>query len=97
MSKYGYKLLAAASGPKGRALRIGQIAEFGRTPSISFDIHQAGDAACSALPKSSECYCQHGRLASRYGGEEFAVVLPGVTEDGAVMLADAIRLLVQLR
>lgn len=53
--------------------------------------HQAGDAvlvAASALMvESARQYDEVGR----YGGEEFAILLPGVKEEGAAIVAERIR------
>lgn len=53
--------------------------------------HQAGDAvlvaASAIMVESARQYDEVGR----YGGEEFAVLLPGVTVEGAVTVAERIR------
>ncbi|MBR1170232.1 diguanylate cyclase domain-containing protein [Bradyrhizobium liaoningense] len=64
----------------------------------SVRIHQADDGCLQRIAEViGSATANTGGLASRYCRDESAVVLPGVKEDGAVMVADAIRLLVQLR
>ena len=54
--------------------------------------HQAGDAALASI---AQCIAGGTRRASdlgvRYGGEEFAVLLPGETGQGAFRIAEEIR------
>ena len=54
--------------------------------------HQAGDAALKSL---ADCITRElkreGDLAVRYGGEEFAVLLPGCAIEGAFKVAETIR------
>jgi diguanylate cyclase (GGDEF)-like protein len=54
--------------------------------------HQAGDAALASI---AQCIAGGTRRASdlgvRYGGEEFAVLLPGETGQGAFLIAEEIR------
>ncbi|MGO4328565.1 diguanylate cyclase [Cupriavidus sp. 2TAF22] len=58
--------------------------------------HLAGDDALAAV---GHCIQQHirrpGDYAGRYGGEEFAILLPDTDAQGAVMVADSIRVAVQ--
>jgi len=55
--------------------------------------HQAGDATLAAVAK---CIGDNIRRpldhAARYGGEEFIVVLPDTSPDGAIAMAENIRL-----
>lgn len=53
--------------------------------------HDAGD---SALRKLSECFRQELRgvdTASRFGGDEFALILPQAYADGALIVAERLR------
>lgn len=54
--------------------------------------HQAGDVALAAI---AECIARElqrgGDIGVRYGGEEFAVLLPGDPAEGAFKVAEAIR------
>ncbi|ASW00901.1 GGDEF domain-containing protein [Paraburkholderia aromaticivorans] len=58
--------------------------------------HAQGDIALKHL---AACITRHARrrgdLAARYGGEEFVVVLPDTDENGAVRIAEAIRVEVE--
>ncbi|HAE21565.1 MAG TPA: hypothetical protein DCG47_04480 [Spirochaetaceae bacterium] len=55
--------------------------------------HQAGDASLRAVAEviTGELH-RPGDLACRYGGEEFLVVLPGTDAEGALVVAERIRL-----
>jgi len=51
--------------------------------------HQVGDAAlCSVARALSRSLLRAGDVFARFGGEEFAVVLPGIAAEGAVAVAD---------
>ena len=57
--------------------------------------HQSGD---EVLRNVSESLTRHGRdfdTVSRYGGEEFALILPDVTMHDAVAIADRLRRLIR--
>lgn len=53
--------------------------------------HLVGDEAlCSVARALSAVFHREGDLLARFGGEEFAVVLPGADHEGARMVADRI-------
>jgi diguanylate cyclase (GGDEF)-like protein len=54
--------------------------------------HQAGDQLLKTIGSSiSACLCRSGDLGARYGGDEFAVLLPNTSLAGAARVADQIR------
>lgn len=54
--------------------------------------HVSGDEVLRQVASTLErCIDRAGDLAARFGGEEFSVVLPGTSADGARMLAETIR------
>ena len=54
--------------------------------------HQAGDALLKVIGEAMLANMRRGTdLAARYGGDEFAVLLPGTTLEGAAKIADQIR------
>jgi two-component system cell cycle response regulator len=57
--------------------------------------HLAGDHTLRELVACVGAAIRKEELFSRYGGEEFAVVLPETTRDGAVQAAEGIRRLVE--
>jgi two-component system chemotaxis family response regulator WspR len=55
--------------------------------------HVAGDEVLKQIASTVEgCLGRPGDLAARFGGEEFAVVLPGTSAGGTRLLAEKIRL-----
>lgn len=57
--------------------------------------HSAGDAVIEAVtPLLSEVYSRDEAVLARYGGDEFAFVLPNTTSDEALELAERARRLV---
>ena len=55
--------------------------------------HQQGDDCLKAVALSlNETVKRVGDLVSRYGGEEFTVILPETNEEGAISVAEKIRL-----
>ncbi len=51
--------------------------------------HPVGDAALIAVARAlTNCVHRAGDVLTRYGGEEFAVVMPNVDADGAIMMAN---------
>jgi len=57
--------------------------------------HLEGDRALEQVASVIRGSCRSSDIASRYGGEEFVVVLPETSIDGAVRLAEKIRAGVQ--
>lgn len=58
--------------------------------------HQAGDRCLQAVAKViGDVTSNTSGLSARYGGDEFAVVLPDTGEDDALKVAEAIRLAVR--
>ena len=53
--------------------------------------HIAGDRALSAVSHVLKTQFRPRDVLIRYGGDEFAVLLPGVNEEHAVMIADRVR------
>ena len=51
--------------------------------------HQAGDACLRAVAQAvAQAHRRAGELVARYGGEEWAVILPGVSPEGALAVAE---------
>ncbi|MTV50341.1 diguanylate cyclase [Heliobacillus mobilis] len=60
--------------------------------------HLGGDECLKIIARLLEFFARRpGDLACRYGGEEFALILPETDCDGALQLAEAIRLAVEER
>jgi diguanylate cyclase (GGDEF)-like protein len=53
--------------------------------------HAAGDLVLQALAGLLRKTCRLGDFPGRYGGEEFLIILPETTEEGAVTWADRLR------
>jgi diguanylate cyclase len=53
--------------------------------------HDAGDAALRAVARTLEKSCRATDLAARFGGDEFVVLSPSITQEEARKLAERIR------
>jgi diguanylate cyclase (GGDEF)-like protein len=54
--------------------------------------HQAGDECLRRVAKAvSSCAQRPGDIAARYGGEEFVLLLPGIGETSAALVAERVR------
>lgn len=54
--------------------------------------HLTGDEVIKALASTLMKSCRDYDIVSRYGGEEFVLVMPGATEETAIVRAEAIRM-----
>ncbi|HYD67648.1 GGDEF domain-containing protein [Azospirillum sp.] len=53
--------------------------------------HQAGDTVLRAFTAAVTAELRQGDVFGRYGGEEFCVLLPGTRMDGALIVAERLR------
>ena len=53
--------------------------------------HPAGDSVLKAVSRLIKKNCRDVDIPVRYGGEEFLIVLPEISQDGAVVVAERIR------
>jgi diguanylate cyclase (GGDEF)-like protein len=53
--------------------------------------HEAGDAALAAVADAIQTRLRESDFASRWGGEEFLVLLPDTRPDGAMRVAETLR------
>jgi diguanylate cyclase (GGDEF)-like protein len=56
--------------------------------------HRSGDAVLAEIARTIRLHLRASDIAGRYGGEEFLVVLPETPLDGALILAERIRIAV---
>ncbi|MFC7447275.1 putative bifunctional diguanylate cyclase/phosphodiesterase [Rhodococcus daqingensis] len=85
------------------SLEITRAARTGRRPAlIMFDLdrfktindqhgHRAGDAVLRQVADSWSRLLGTGRILARYGGDEFALLLPDATEQDAISLTEQLR------
>jgi len=60
-----------------------------------FNGHQRGDEVLKALANLLLSKVREGDIVSRYGGEEYSVILPGASEQEALQIAERLRQTVQ--
>jgi diguanylate cyclase (GGDEF)-like protein len=53
--------------------------------------HEVGDQVLSQLGNIFKSHLRSYDLAARFGGDEFVLLLPGTTRDGAIVIAERIR------
>ena len=53
--------------------------------------HQTGNQALAAIGRALDALARDSDIAIRYGGEEFATLLPGTAKDGAILAGERIR------
>jgi diguanylate cyclase (GGDEF)-like protein len=58
--------------------------------------HLAGDEVLRSVAQLLETTCRATDIVGRYGGEEFAIVLPHTVESGARLIAERLRAAVEL-
>jgi two-component system, cell cycle response regulator len=57
--------------------------------------HLAGDAVLREIGKRVRPRVRREDLVARFGGEEFACILPDTTHQGAMIFADAVRIIIE--
>jgi diguanylate cyclase (GGDEF)-like protein len=83
-----FYLLAESDGPQAMVLMV----DVDRFKSINDTYgHEAGDKALVDVGAALVRSIRPGDLAARYGGDEFAVLLPGATPSDAALVAERIR------
>jgi len=58
--------------------------------------HQAGDMVLKSVAETIEKTMRNADICGRYGGEEFCILLPETTRDGALIIAERIRSSIEL-
>lgn len=58
--------------------------------------HLTGDAVLAAIANTLRATCRDQDLVGRWGGEEFTVLLPGVSADGVVSVAEHVRRMITM-
>jgi diguanylate cyclase (GGDEF)-like protein len=53
--------------------------------------HEEGDNGLKQLARAIKLSCRNGEIYARFGGDEFIIFAPDVTEEGAKALADSIQ------
>ncbi len=53
--------------------------------------HPAGDAVLQSIARVMQRVCRQNDIACRYGGEEFAIILPETPPDAAMFLCERLR------
>jgi diguanylate cyclase (GGDEF)-like protein len=56
--------------------------------------HSVGDAVLRRVARSIKAAVRDGDIVIRYGGEEFVVIAPGTDDEGAVWIAERVRVAV---
>jgi diguanylate cyclase (GGDEF)-like protein len=86
----GQRLLAAARS-SGEALAV-LLLDLDHFKAINDDFgHQAGDRALRAVADELKRHLRRGDELGRYGGEEFAVLLPGASVERSLAIAERLR------
>jgi diguanylate cyclase (GGDEF)-like protein len=57
--------------------------------------HQAGDQALRNLGRVLKGTVRDEDIVSRYGGEEFCIILPGISKEGIIPLGERIRTMIE--
>lgn len=72
------------------------IIDADRFKSINDDFgHPAGDALLQGIARIIQRECRQSDLACRYGGEEFAVIMPDTTAEEASVVAERVRIAIE--
>jgi diguanylate cyclase (GGDEF)-like protein len=90
ITELGQRLLAACR-ERGDPFSV-LLLDLDRFKSINDDYgHQAGDRALRAVADELKRHLRRGDELGRYGGEEFAVVLPATSTERALAIAERLR------